>query len=143
MKTLRKFLAVVLFSVLVIGAGAVTHMGTKDDPFVAANAETLRLVWDNTNVGVKIERVIVLVTDEDGPNIGTETRWEIAGTWDKAAVQHEANILEYVSQLPDGLYKVQAQVVSEAQVPSALSAPIWFVKDWAAPQPPSGCIVTF
>jgi len=143
MRLLRKMFLVCVFSVLIIGAGAVTHLGTKEDPFVAGNAPTLRLVWTNTNVGKAVVKVNVLLTDEDGPNAGTETRWEIPGTWDKALPQHEVNILQYVSQLADGLYKAQAQVVNESMVPSALSEPVWFIKDWAAPQPPGGCFITF
>jgi hypothetical protein len=132
-----------ILAVLLLGAAPVlvgSHAGTEADPFVMANLETMKLSWDNTNVGRQIVAAVVVLTAVPS---GVVTEWRYEEQWDKAAARHEAPIIEQARALADGLYKVQAKVVNESQVESALSDPVWVQKDWSVPNAPGGCIFSF
>jgi hypothetical protein len=139
---------VIVLSLLTLGADAPVEQsgdGTLENPFTIFASETCCIAWDVQ--ATLIERVEIEFTKAADPfdpvqtlqvtRAGQELPWAAADGIEKVIVS------SFVKTIPDGLYRFRVRVGTAAVVYSTWTEWKYAKKDWATPEPPGGCFMSW
>lgn len=132
LRSIPRMILSLLFVLMILGAG------TRDDPCLVYNTETVKVVFDDiyTSQGITLSIVECEVLSEAGIAVAT---WRLTSGFTLVGAEYQVPIRVQASTLPNGLYQLRVRVVDTFGNVSGWSVVMWANKMWRDIPTPGGC----
>jgi hypothetical protein len=135
LRPLAYLLTVILFAMLVVGAGA-----TQSDPALVYNTDTVAVVFDDTYTTatppVTITRIDVEFITPTGMPVAM---WQLSTGWSLVDGAWKIPIRTQAATLANGDYQARVRVWDAYGNASGWSETMWVSKQWRTLPVPGGC----